>query len=54
MEGLESITRAALERFQGINFQGQEASGKRLREQYRQDAEEAYGRLPMVTQIDAS
>jgi hypothetical protein len=41
-EGLASITKSALRQFQEINFQGKEASGKRLREQYRQDAEEAH------------
>jgi hypothetical protein len=42
VEGLASITKAALKQFQKIGFQGQEASGTRLREQYRQDAEDAY------------
>ncbi len=46
-EGLARITRAALKEFQDIDFQGKEASGKRLREQYRQDAEEAYKLLAM-------
>jgi len=42
VEGLASITRSALRQFQEIDFQGKEASGKRLREQYRLDAEEAH------------
>jgi hypothetical protein len=41
-EGLASITKSALRQFQEIDFQGKEASGNRLREQYRQDAEEAH------------
>jgi hypothetical protein len=41
-EGLASITRSALRQFQDIDFHGKEASEKRLREQYRQDAEEAH------------
>ena len=40
-EGLARITKAALKEFQEIDFQGKTTSGKRLREQYRQDAEEA-------------
>jgi hypothetical protein len=46
-EGLARITRAALKEFQEIDFQGKDASGKRLREQYRQDAEESYKLLTM-------
>jgi hypothetical protein len=46
-EGLARITKAALKEFQEIDFQGREASGKRLRAQYRQDAEEAYKLLTM-------
>jgi len=42
VEGLASITKSALRQFQEIDFQDKEASGKRLREQYRQDAEEAH------------
>lgn len=41
-EELARITRSALSQFLVIDFQGKEASGKRLREQYRQDAEESY------------
>ncbi len=41
-EELARITNSALNQFQLIDFQGKEASGKRLREQYRQDAEESY------------
>lgn len=41
-EELANITRAALKQFQVINFQGKGASAKRLREQYRQDAEDAH------------
>ena len=54
-EGLARITRAALKEFQEIDFQGKEASGKRLREQYRQDAEEACKLLTMsdVTRVYA-
>jgi hypothetical protein len=46
-EGLARLTRSALRQFQEIDFQGQEASGNRLREQSRQDAEEAYRLLAM-------
>ncbi len=48
-EGLAKITKAALEQFKDINFRGKEDSGRRLREQYRQDAEAAYGLLTMGT-----
>jgi uncharacterized protein YhfF len=47
-EGLARITKAALDEFQEIDFQGKEGSGIKLREQYRQDAEEAYKLLTMV------
>jgi len=47
-EGLARITKAALDEFQDIDFQGKEGSGIKLREQYRQDAEEAYKLLTMV------
>src|SRR5262245_28347381 len=40
-EELARVTRAALEQFQSNDFKGHEASGQRLRAQYRQDAEEA-------------
>jgi hypothetical protein len=46
VEGLASIIGSALRQFQEIDFQGKEASGKRLREQYRQDAEGAHRLLP--------
>jgi hypothetical protein len=48
-EGLAKITKAALKQFQEINFQEKKASKQRLREQYLQDAEEAYKRLQMET-----
>ncbi|MCF6155825.1 MAG: hypothetical protein E3K36_11370 [Candidatus Brocadia sp.] len=41
-EELARITKSALSQFLVIDFQGKEASGKKLREQYRQDAEESY------------
>ncbi|TVM03145.1 MAG: hypothetical protein CV087_06745 [Candidatus Brocadia sp. WS118] len=41
-EELVRITKSALIQFQKIDFQGKEAAGKRLREQYRQDAGESY------------
>lgn len=47
-EGLAKVTRAALNEFQAIDFQGKEASRIRLQEQYRQDAEEAYKLLTMT------
>jgi len=47
-EGLARITKAALKEFQEIDFQGKTTSGKRLREQYRQDAEEACNLLTMT------
>jgi hypothetical protein len=46
-EGLAKITKAALEDFKAIDFRGKDASGERLREQYRQDAEEAHKLLIM-------
>ena len=54
-EGLARITKAALKEFQEIDFQGKTISGKRLREQYRQDAEEACKLLTMsdVTRVYA-
>lgn len=50
-EKLARITKAALNQFQAIDFQGKEASGKRLREQYRQDAEEAYKLLTTMASL---
>jgi hypothetical protein len=41
-EELAEITKEALKQFRAIPFGEREASGKRLREQYRQDAEAAY------------
>lgn len=41
-EELAKITRSALSQFLAIDFQGREAAEKRLREQYRQDAEESW------------
>lgn len=41
-EELARITMSALNEFLSIDFQGKDAVGKRLREQYRQDAEESY------------
>jgi hypothetical protein len=49
-EQLARITRAALDAFQAIDFTGREASGERLRGQYREDAEEAAGVLAAVVQ----
>jgi hypothetical protein len=43
-EGLAGITRAALEQFLEIDFHGKQSSRKRLGDEYRQDAEAAYGR----------
>jgi hypothetical protein len=47
VEGLASITQAALKQFQEIDFQDRQATRRRLREQYRQDAEDAYKLLTM-------
>jgi hypothetical protein len=46
-EELAKITKTALDEFKAIGFQGKDASGRRLRDQYRQDAEEAYKLLTM-------
>jgi hypothetical protein len=46
-EGLAGIAKSALRQFQEIDFHGKEASRNRLREQYRQDAEEAHWLLRM-------
>jgi hypothetical protein len=48
-EGLAKITRAALEQFQKIDFQQKVLSTQRLREQYRQDAEDAHKLLMAAT-----
>jgi hypothetical protein len=46
-EGLARITKAALKEFQEIDFQGKTTSGRGLRQQYRQDADEACKLLTM-------
>ena len=48
VEKLASITRAALEQFQEIKFRGNEVSGKEVRKQYWEDAEEAYKLLTLT------
>jgi SHS2 domain-containing protein len=50
-EGLAGITRAALEQFHNLktNFQGKESSRDRLRDEYREDAEEACHLLMKAT-----